>query len=448
MKDSQPRRFGLIGHPLGHSLSPWIHIRIMDAAGIRGDYQLYDLGPEEFEAELPKLLPSLDGFNCTIPYKQKIIPYLREIAPSAQIYGAVNTVYQGKGYNTDGVGFASCKVPLAGKSLCLLGAGGVARVLAIEAARAGARSIVIKARNLGQAHKLAEMVCAQGFKEISVQEDECDPPCDVILNGTPLGMWPNAGALPLEDRHLCGATAVFDTIYNPTATRLVLKAKSRGVWANGGLQMLFEQALAAQKIWNPGVDFARVQADLNKIQQTLAREVLRHSPLKLVLTGFMGSGKTHIGSLLAERMQGLLPFVDLDEVIAARVQKTIPDIFAIDGEAHFRHLERECLREILSAPGSLVLATGGGAVVQAGMAELIHELGALIVYLDVPLPVALNRIGTDPSRPLLQGGTGAIETLYHSRRPIYEAAGDLIVSGENNPQWIVEEIVQAFGWID
>ena len=144
------RRYGLIGRPLAHSLSPWIHERIMDAAGIRGQYKLYELEEGELERKLPQLVHSLDGFNCTIPYKQAVIPYLQGLAPSAQLYGAVNTVYRSLGYNTDGIGFRSCGVPLRGRRVCVLGAGGVARVLAREAVRAGAEAVVIRARRREQ----------------------------------------------------------------------------------------------------------------------------------------------------------------------------------------------------------------------------------------------------------------------------------------------------------
>ena len=117
-------RYGLIGKPLGHSLSPFIHERIMEAVGIKGVYKLYELDQEDLSRELPRLLRELDGFNCTIPYKQSVIPYLQGLAPSAELYGAVNTVHAGLGHNTDGLGFRSCRVPLAKKRVCILGAGG------------------------------------------------------------------------------------------------------------------------------------------------------------------------------------------------------------------------------------------------------------------------------------------------------------------------------------
>ncbi len=159
MNEKRFRRYGLIGHPLGHSLSPLIHQRIMEAVGIVGEYQLYDIAPERLEEELPHLLRTLDGFNCTIPHKQAIIPYLKELAPSARLYGAVNTVFNGHGHNTDGTGFAACGVNMAGRHVCVTGSGGVSRVLAMEAARAGAAQIVVDARNQKSADALIRVCC-------------------------------------------------------------------------------------------------------------------------------------------------------------------------------------------------------------------------------------------------------------------------------------------------
>lgn len=446
MKNLRKLRFGLIGHPLGHSLSPLIHELIMETVGIRGEYKLYDLQPEELPRELPKLLASLDGFNCTIPYKQAIISYLNGVEPSAQVYGAVNTVYKGRGYNTDGAGFVSCKVPMAKRSVLILGAGGVARVLAHEAARAGASKIFVQARNQGQAEELVREVKSEGFLHITCGKTTQNGYYDVILNGTPVGMWPDAGGFPLDLDQLSQAEAVFDTIYNPTATRLILRAKSKGIWSMGGLKMLFNQALAAQQIWHPKLDFSLYAAEWSQIQKNLAKEVLKQNPLKLVLTGFMGSGKTTIGNLLARRLKGLLPFVDLDEVIVERAGMSIAEIFKTRGESSFRNLERECLHELLTRPGPLILATGGGTLTQAGAADLINGLGALVIYLDIPLSTALKRIGSDPTRPMLAEGEEATKVLYKSRRPLYEQAADLTVPAEADLMEITKLIMDAFGW--
>lgn len=436
------RRFGLIGHPLGHSLSPWIHDRIMQVAGVKGEYKLYDLEPQLLSRELPRLLSTLHGFNCTIPHKQAIIPYLEDLAPSALAYGAVNTVFEDKGYNTDGAGFAACAVPMEGRRVCVLGAGGVARVLALEAARSSATEIIIQARNQNAAEHLVRDVKQSGYKNIwSAQEPAV---CDVILNGTPAGMWPKIWDVPALDGQVREAKAVFDTIYNPTATRLVLKAKSSGIWAMGGLQMLFEQALASQKIWNPEVEWGRFRNELAEIPKGLPREVLRQSPLKIVLTGFMGSGKSHVGHALSIAED--LPFVDLDETIVARTGQTIAEIFESQGEAFFRSLERDLLLDELRKPGSLVLATGGGTLVQDGVLAAVRSVGALVVFLDVSLDEVLHRVGSDPARPMLKRGPAETLALYTLRRPLYEAAADLKVPANGKPAQVVKRIMTALGW--
>lgn len=437
------RRYGLIGYPLQHSLSPFIHTRIMEIAGIRGEYRLYELGPKKLEQELPKLLAGLDGFNCTIPHKQAVIPHLRELHPSAALYGAVNTVYRGVGYNTDGEGFRSCRVPLAGRRVCILGAGGVARVLAVEAARAGALEIVIKARTPARSQELIRTVQAQGYAPIRLAAPE-DQPAQVYLNGTPVGMWPQVQGVPVEKEGLNQAQVVYDTIYNPTATRLVLQAKSRGLWAMGGLNMLFAQALAAQRIWNPDLDFSPFAQEFAELERELAREVWRRSPIKLVLTGFMGAGKSSVGRKLAE-LTGL-PFVDLDEVIARKAELSIEEIFASKGEDAFRTLERQCLGEELGSSGSLILATGGGTVVQPGAEEAIRSAGGLIVYLDVLLETALRRCAADAQRPLLRGSRREVEELYRRRKPSYERTADLQLAAEASPGEVAAAILTAFGW--
>lgn len=420
----------------------------MEAVGIMGEYQLYDITPERLGDELPLLLKTLDGFNCTIPHKQAVIPYLKDLAPSTRLYGAVNTVFNGHGHNTDGAGFAACGVDMEGRHVWVTGSGGVSRVLAMEAARAGAASIIVDARNQQSAKVLVNDVKAIGYNAIrTATTDEAeDLVADVILNGTPVGMWPNAGGLSVGMQRIHQAQAVFDTIYNPTATRLVLKAKSQGIPATGGLKMLFEQALAAQRIWNPTIDFDRASEQLSRIPYGLAREVLRQCPIKLLLTGFMGSGKSHIGQQVSLSMGGDLAFIDLDEVIAQRAGKNITQIFAAEGEAGFRDLERQCLLEQLHASGSAIIATGGGALVQPGAAEAVQAAGALVIYLDAPFATVMNRIGADTERPLLQSGLLQAKALYELRRPLYEEVADLTVQADQQANLIVETILSAFEW--
>ena len=141
-----------------------------------------------------------------------------------------------------------------------------------------------------------------------------------------------------------------------------------------------------------------------------------------------------------------MPFVDLDEVVGQRAGKSISQIFAAEGEAAFRALERQCLLEQLHASGSTIIATGGGALVQPGAAEVVHAGGALVIYLDTPFATSMRRIGADTARPLLQSGLLQAKALYESRRPLYEEVADLTVQADQQAILIVKTILSAFGW--
>lgn len=441
------KRYGLIGNPLGHSLSPYLHQELMAALGINGEYLLYDIPPHRFEKELPVLLNELDGFNCTIPYKQAVLPFLRDLAPSARLSGAVNTVAGGVGHNTDGVGFRACGVEMAGRSVVVLGAGGVARVLALEADRAKAAAVTIAARNPRQAATLAAELNSGGSRRIQATESPGSAVGQVLLSGVPVGMWPRCGDLAAETNQLSQALAVFDAVYNPTATRLVLKAKTLGIPAQGGLKMLLEQALAAQLIWNPQADYdRRLEQPLQKLIVELSRHALKICPLKLLLTGFMGSGKTTVGRLLSQMIAEELPFIDLDAFIVQKTGLEIPALFARDGESGFRALEQRYLKELLETEGGALIATGGGALVQPQGAGLAHQANALVINLDVSLATALARTAGGEARPLLAQGMATVQKLYNNRRPLYRQTADLTISAEPSPSAIAKSISAAFSW--
>ena len=417
----------------------------MAAAGIEGEYQLYHIPPKKLPSHLPFFLKELAGFNCTIPYKQAIIPYLSGLAPSGRLYGAVNTVSHGIGYNTDGQGFNTCKVRMTGKVVQIIGTGGVAGVLAIEAARAGAAKIIIHGRNREKAQALVARVRATGFPNIS-----CENPGEVLggvlLNATPVGMWPQVRGLAAGISAIDRATEVFDTVYNPSATRMVLRAKSRNIPARGGLDMLVAQAVEAQRIWHPHYDFSDNKHVLKKLSTDLARLVLRQNPFKLLLTGFMGSGKSTVGLQLSQAMVDNLPFIDLDALIAEEEGEDISTIFASSGEKQFRTLEKQALIKLLKTNGPAVIATGGGALVEPDTASVIQEKGALVVYLNVTLETALQRLAGMTNRPLLTDDTIKTKALYDKRRARYEEIGDLTVSAELPPADIVDKILAAFAW--
>ena len=427
-----------------------IHERIMEASGISGTYELFDIDPKEIDRYAPILMRELHGFNVTIPYKEKIIAHLEELDPLAGRLRAVNTVFGKRGYNTDRNGFSACGVDLRDKKVLILGAGGVARMLAFEAADAGS-SIDILALLRDQAEALARDL-SPFAKSVRVADSEQDAAMrhpDVVLNATPVGMWPQYGSLTGFSEFVADGMNVFDTVYNPPATRFVLRARKEGAKASGGLPMLFYQALAAQKIWNPDADFN--DRRLLPILQDLPRKMLRKSPVKMILTGFMGCGKTTVGRLLAENLG--VSFVDLDEEITRVCGCSIAEIFARDGEGAFRKIETDLYREYLKRPGSLVIACGGGLILRAENRLLTEELGALNVFLDAPREIIWERIKADRSRPL--AGTPdepeaerfmKVARLYEARLPEYQKHADTIISANREPEQIARDVADALGY--
>jgi len=446
--------YGLIGHPLGHSLSPYIHDALMTSAGLTGTYRLFDIAPENMPGEMPRLLADLAGFNCTIPHKEMVIPYLDRLDASAARCGAVNTIYRRVGYNTDYRGFLSDCPDMSGHRVLILGAGGVSRTMAFAAADSGA-AVWILTRRQEQAEALARILrrtnpscqvsCPANIAEWLSEEPFA--PADrrpwALLNGTPLGLWPQTAGLPFPPELLAHFSWVYDTIYNPIATRLILAARSRGIPAYSGLGMLFAQALAAQKIWHPEAAFP--EADLQLIRRRLTQAVIRQFPLTIVLIGFMGSGKTTVGAALAKKMD--LPLVDLDQAIVDAAGQSIPEIFAESGEPVFRALERQHLARILQSGQSQILATGGGALIDQAAEMIVRQHPALVVFLDTPLPLIRQRVGSGEGRPLLQDqGDERLEQLFRLREARYLTLADLKIDGSGQPEETAAAIAAGIGY--
>ncbi len=253
-------KFGLIGHPLGHSMSPLIHEKLFALSG-KSDctYELIDIDPADLSSS-GEMLHELQGFNVTIPHKQGVIPLMDELGASAERYNSVNCVHNdnGKfvGYNTDCDGFvlSSEKLLLGGKVL-LVGCGGVGRMIAIEALRHGADlTIAIIPQDKALADKLIEEVNskfeAPSVKVVLVSEIEGE--YDLLVNATPVGMYPKTEAVAVSDEIIANCTNVFDVIYNPTETLLMKKARAMGKTAVGGAAMLVYQAVKAHEIWYGG----------------------------------------------------------------------------------------------------------------------------------------------------------------------------------------------------
>ncbi|MCH5199309.1 MAG: shikimate dehydrogenase [Oscillospiraceae bacterium] len=270
--------FGLIGYPLGHSLSPVIHRELFKIAGIDGEYKLYELAPENLSEGVASLKNNLCGFNVTIPHKVEVIPFLDELDEKAALFGAVNTVKTGEktvGYNTDCIGFLR-SLEMAGialeGSVLVCGSGGVARMFAFEAALAGCDlTIAVRDEDIPAADVIRAEIKDKLKREARVLNlRDVNSGYDLIINGTPVGMYPFVNACVLPREIIERSHAVFDAIYNPGETKLIKYAKEAGMKYSNGLSMLVLQAVAAEEIWN---DITFSADDIKKVIKTTETEL-------------------------------------------------------------------------------------------------------------------------------------------------------------------------------
>lgn len=252
------KHFALIGHPLSHTLSPAIHDYIFSLYGIDAEYKILDIHPQSLKNHV-KTLNALDGYNVTIPYKQKIIPYVDQLSDKARLYGSVNTIKNdgtSTGYTTDSYGFLSA-IDSAGMSLkgnvLILGYGGAARIAAYESAVAECY-ITIAARE--KSLHAASLLCSEiknKFKNATISScclNNINGHFDILINATPVGMHPHVFDCPVSKDVVKRCENVFDMIYNPSPTLLIKNALSCGCNVSGGLEMLIYQAAHSEMIWN------------------------------------------------------------------------------------------------------------------------------------------------------------------------------------------------------
>ncbi|MBR4020985.1 MAG: shikimate dehydrogenase [Ruminococcus sp.] len=263
------KKYALIGYPLGHSMSPLIHDELFRIKNRESSYSLEEISPEELDGK-GDFLRGLNGFNVTIPHKINVIKQIDELAESAERYNSVNCVANDGekliGYNTDCDGFltATKEFPLD-KNVLLIGCGGVGRMMAIETAlHGGSVTLGIIPEAMESAQKLKEEITAkipEAVVNIAIIS-ELDGKYDVILNASPVGMYPKTEACPVSDEIISGCTHVFDAVYNPVKTQLITKAEAMGKVAVGGASMLVYQAVKAHEIWDG--DFYS-EEEINKI---------------------------------------------------------------------------------------------------------------------------------------------------------------------------------------
>lgn len=279
IKDTKRYIYGLAGYPLGHSMSPFIHKALFEISGIDASYGLVETPPEELGNSFKNTLSALRGFNVTIPHKTEIIKYLDELSPRAELFGAVNTVDiredKTVGHNTDCAGFLSslqsADIELGGNVL-LLGSGGVARMIAFEAVLADANlTLAVRPDDIPQAEEIKKEIKDKLSKDCKIiLLDEAKGGYDLVINGTPVGMFPKVDACPVKKEVIQTSKAVFDVIYNPRETVFIKYAKQAGIKYCGGLSMLVWQAAVAQEIWN-GVKFSN--EDIDKVIDLTQKEL-------------------------------------------------------------------------------------------------------------------------------------------------------------------------------
>ena len=384
---------GLLGRKLGHSYSPAIHALLGDY-----EYALYEKEPDELASFLCD--GDWNGINVTSPYKQAVIDHLDEVTPIAKQLGAVNTILRqdGKliGTNTDYFGFHSMitksGLSPANKKCLVLGSGGASKVVQMVLREYGANTVVISRSG------------ENNYSNLDQHRDAA-----ILVNATPVGMYPNTGISPVDLDQFPNLESVLDLIYNPSRTKLLLDAEKRGIRAMNGLWMLAAQAQCAAELFTG-----------TPISREITAQI--HTDIKIcheniILIGMPGCGKSTLGRILSE-MTGRR-FVDTDAFIEEMAQKSIPRIFAEDGETVFRDWETKVLESIGKESG-LVIATGGGCVTQHRNYPLLHQNGTIYwLQRDV------DKLPTD-GRPL----SVDLKELYRVRKSMYEVFADQVI--DNN----------------
>ncbi len=277
------RKFAVIGHPIGHTMSPFIHKRLFELAGENGMYTILDVAPEEFPEKI-SALNELAGYNVTIPDKQAVIPFLDELDKKAELYGSVNTVRNGavrKGFTTDPDGFLKAleanNIPFAG-DVCIIGCGGVARTFIYEAALAGCNiTISVRPEDVeirdGLAKEVKEKIGISDISTCLISDIERGGTFDLLVNATPVGMYPKTDAMPVSESVITRCRNVFDAIYNPLETRLTQAAKANNLKAVGGMAMLVWQAVVSHEIWD-GSEYKT--DDINQLIEDSSKELKKN----------------------------------------------------------------------------------------------------------------------------------------------------------------------------
>lgn len=392
-----PKIYGLIGRRLKHSYSGPIHRELGNSA-----YRLIELEPEELAGFLGRA--DLGGVNVTIPYKRDVIRFCDTLSPAARQIGSVNTIVRTAagalaGFNTDACGLdymaGRAGISFAGKKVVIFGSGGASLTAQHVAHRGGARKVAVISRS-GK----------NSYENLSRHHDAA-----VLINTTPVGMYPDTGVSVADAAPFTKCTGILDLVYNPRRTALIMQAEALKIPCSDGLPMLVAQAKAAAEL------FMDTEIDESEIERIIRK--LRRDMTNIVLVGMPGCGKNTVGLALS-KMTGR-EIIDVDAEIVKKGGRSIPEIFAASGEAEFRRLEREATAGAGKESGKIII-TGGGVVKDERNYPSLHQNGR-IYHLLRELSL-LAREG----RPLSEKAD--LEAMFRERLPLYERFRDAAI--DNN----------------
>ena len=401
---------GLLGEKLGHSYSPQIHAELADY-----EYKLYEKAPDEVEDFVRR--GDWHGLNVTIPYKKTVIPFCDELSETARAIGSVNTLLKRPdgtifGDNTDAFGFETLltqtlKADISGWKALVLGTGGASVTVCAMLRKRGAQVVPISRSG------------KDNYTNLEWHRD-----AKLLVNTTPVGMYPKNGASLVDLGVFPKLEAVLDVVYNPARTALLLQAEKRGIPCAGGLTMLVAQAKRSAEIF---LAHALPDGEIARITRQLARQMQN-----VILIGMPGSGKSTVGRLLAEKLGR--PLLEADKELEKAAGMSIPVIFANEGEAGFRKRETRILSDLGKQSGT-VISTGGGCVTREENYSLLHQNG-VIVWIRRDLN-CLAREG----RPLSLNAD--LSAMYAVRAPLYERFADFAVDNDGNAEDTVNLILEV-----
>lgn len=404
---------GLIGEKLSHSFSPQIHKELADYS-----YTLFEMSENEVGDFLKNV--EFDATNVTIPYKRTVMPYLDEISNEAMRIGSVNTITRTtegglRGDNTDYYGFwhtvEKSGITIKSKKVLILGTGGASLTARTVSEDMGAESITFVSRS--------------GEVNYDNVYEKCGD-TEVIINCTPVGMYPKNGASPIILENFKACEGVIDMIYNPARTKLLLDAERLGIRHINGLPMLVAQAKRACEL------FLGEDVDDGEIERITA--LIAAQTGNIILIGMPGCGKTTVGKILSEMMGREV--IDTDEMIKVSQDRSPSEIINSDGIEKFREIEHIEI-ENAGKTSEKIISTGGGVVTREENYESLHQNGRIVF-----IHRSLDKLATD-DRPLSKN----LEEMYEIRLPMYRRFCDIEVTNDSSPENCAKEILEKLNLI-